>query len=49
MTPLYAITDRLGWLFVEIADKTDHWGPFAYAYRMGNWFYGRRIIGEREA
>jgi hypothetical protein len=33
------ITDWLGWLFCEIAFKTDCRGT-GWAYRLGNWFYG---------
>ena len=33
----------LGWFFIELADKGDCWGPFEYAYRLGNWFYGQEL------
>jgi hypothetical protein len=40
----YEITDWLGWFFCELAFKTDCFGPFAYAYRLGNWFYGLKPV-----
>lgn len=30
----------LGYAFCELAFKTHCWGPFAWAYRAGCWFYG---------
>ena len=33
--------DTLGYVFCELAFKTDCRGPFAYAYRAGCWCYGR--------
>lgn len=29
----------LGYLFCELAFRTDCWGPFALSYRVGCWFY----------
>jgi hypothetical protein len=39
----YEFWDGLGYLLCELAFKTGCWGPFAYAYRAGNWAYGRAI------
>ena len=39
---LYEITDWLGYAFCELAFRTDCWGPFALAYRLGNALYGVR-------
>lgn len=36
----YRAGDVLGYLFCELAFKADCRGPFAYAYRLGCWFYG---------
>ena len=33
--------DWLGYVFCEAAFRTDCLGPFAYAYRLGCWFYTR--------
>jgi hypothetical protein len=37
---IYRLGDRLGYLFCELAFKTDCRGPFAHAYRLGRWLYG---------
>jgi len=37
--------DALGYLFCELAFKTDCRGPFAYCYRLGCWFYGLSDAG----
>jgi len=37
--PTYRLGDRLGYLLCELAFKADCRGPFAYAYRLGYWFY----------
>lgn len=31
--------EKLGYLFCEAAFKCECWGPFAWAYRAGCWFY----------
>jgi hypothetical protein len=37
----YWIFEALGYALCELAFKTHCWGPFAYAYRAGCWFYGK--------
>jgi hypothetical protein len=37
----YRWGEALGYLFCEIAFKTDCRGPFRYSYRLGCWLYGQ--------
>jgi hypothetical protein len=37
----YRLCDTLGYLFCELAFKTDCRGPFQSSYRLGCWLYGR--------
>jgi hypothetical protein len=37
----YLTFELLGYAFCELAFKTHCWGPFAWAYRAGCWFYGK--------
>lgn len=37
----YRLGDMLGYLFCELAFKTDCRGPFRYVYRLGCWLYAR--------
>ena len=37
----YWTCEMLGYALCELAFKTHCWGPFAYAYRAGCWFYGK--------
>ena len=39
--------DSLGWLLCELAFRAHCWGPFAYAYRAGCWFYEKADEPER--
>lgn len=38
---MYRSCDVLGHVLCELAFKTDCRGPFAWAYRLGCWFYGQ--------
>jgi hypothetical protein len=37
----FHVCEELGYFFCELAFKTHCWGPFAWAYRAGCWFYGK--------
>ena len=37
----YRLGDALGYLFCELAFKSDCRGLFLYAYRFGCWLYGQ--------
>ena len=39
----YEVCERLGYALCELAFKTDCRGPFAYAYRVGCWCYGKAL------